>query len=336
MKLSIVIPAYNVENHISRTLDSITRQSEKKFELIVVNDGSTDGTGKVINEKLQDCQELAYKVITKGNGGVCAARNRGLLEAAGEYVMFLDGDDFIADSLVETIYDLLKTEAPDVVCWGYNRVKEDQTTLENYFDNYQHMRRHLTGVEALKNIYINQNLWLCTGSVLFRKQLLNENKLMYSVGCTNCEDQEFTIKVLSNAKAVVFIDDILSFYVSREGSITNSCNLKKFDAVGALKRASHYLSEKNDDELREVGEIIATNILVENFFNNFDSCITNCKVGGLLDEIGKRYPDLNSEVKNAMRRYGGSDNKLKMKSRLFLTSPRVYAGLSYMKQRASF
>jgi hypothetical protein len=71
---------------------------------------------------------------------------------------------------------------------------------------------------------------------------------------------------------------------------------------------------------------------VENFFNNFDSCITNYKVGGLMDEINERYPDLNRDVTDAMRLYRGGENKLKMKSRLFLISPKLYAGLSFFKQ----
>jgi len=336
MKLSIVIPAYNVENHITRTLDSIACQTEKKFELIIVNDGSTDATCDVIQERLQGNLEFDYKLITKENGGVSSARNRGLMEALGEYVMFLDGDDYIANSLIEKIYDLLESDAPDVLYWGYNMVKEDKTKLENYFEKYKHIQKPVTGIEALKNIYVNRNMWICTGSAAFRKQILNENQLAYPVGCSNCEDQEFTIKVLSKADRVVFIDEVLSFYVSRDESMTNSCNIKKFDAIGALRRACSYLDENKNEDLKKMADIIGTNILVENFFNNFDSCITNSKVGCLIDEIDERYPDLNQEVNKAMRLYRGSENKLKIKSRLFLTSPKLYAELSYLKQRMSF
>jgi glycosyltransferase involved in cell wall biosynthesis len=247
MKLSIIISAYNVESHIKRTLNSIISQTTKQFELIVVNDGSTDGTYDQIKEILESLQEVDCKIITKENGGVSSARNRGLKEATGEYVMFLDGDDYITENLVERIYGELESRnvVVDAVCWGYSTVDEYGTILKNYFDDFEHINIDITGIIALKNIFICRTMWICIGSAAFRKKLLNENELEYTEGCFSGEDQEFTIRVLSRVKNIVFIDDILLFYVQREGSASNSLNIRKFDVIYAINRACFYLNKSN-------------------------------------------------------------------------------------------
>ena len=134
MKLSIVVTAYNVEKYITKTLNSIMNQTVKRFELIVVDDGSTDGSNPLIRDMLSGVQETEYKIIRKTNGGVSSARNRGMLEASGDYILFLDGDDYVADDLVKRIYDSYNGQNADVFCWGYDTVGENGELLESYFD----------------------------------------------------------------------------------------------------------------------------------------------------------------------------------------------------------
>lgn len=92
-KVSIIIPAYNVEKYIPRTLESIKSQTFKDIEVIVINDGSTDNTLTIVKNFLKNV-DFSYKIITQKNQGVSAARNRGIKEAKGKYICFLDGDDF--------------------------------------------------------------------------------------------------------------------------------------------------------------------------------------------------------------------------------------------------
>lgn len=337
MKLSIVVTAYNVENHIERTLNSLICQTVKEYEVIVVDDGSTDDTYRTAKEILNGFKVAERKIITGENGGVSSARNKGLIEASGEYVMFLDGDDYAADNLVERIYDSLNSQISDIICWGYDKVGEDQVVLERYFDTYEYSKSLMTGAEALNSMFTTRTMWLWTGSAAYRKDFLTENQLYYTEGCANGEDQEFSIKALSKANRIVFLREILSFYVQRHGSITSSHSVKKFDAVGALKRAACYLRNTGEAGMMNLADIIETQHLVENFFNNLDSCMTNANIRTLLNQMNERYPGLNREIKGNMKRYLrtiNGFNKYHIKSRLFLISPRLYAVVVFLKRKA--
>lgn len=337
MKLSIVITAYNVENHIERTLSSLICQTVKEYEVIVVDDGSTDGTYRTAKEILDGFKVTEHKLITGENGGVGFARNKGLKEASGEYVMFLDGDDYVANNLIERIYNSLNRQMIDVICWGYDTVDEDQAILANYFDTYEQGKRLMTGAEALNSIFISRAMWLWTGSAAYRKDLLTENQLNYTEGCANGEDQEFSIKALSRANSIVFLSEILSFYVQRHGSITSSHSVRKFDAVRALKRAVGYLRNTGEVGFMNLVDIIETQHIVESYFNNLDSCMTNANIRTLLDQINESYPGLNREIKGNMKRYLRRKiefNKYHIKCRLFLISPKFYAVVVFLKRKA--
>lgn len=331
MKLTIIIPAYNMEHYIEKTLASVLAQSRNDFELIIVDDGSTDATFQLVQDTLQNRGGLNYRVLRQQNGGVSAARNAGLEEAVGEYVMFLDGDDTIGSELVSLIYRNSTAEAPDVLCWGFDTVKEDGSLLEGYFDRYPHGEGMLSGAETLKKIYLDRTMWIWTGSAAYRKVFLEKEGIRYTVGCRNGEDQEFTIKALSSAKKVAVMDQILSYYFYREGSVTNSFSVRKFDAVDAFRRAGFDLNQKEDIEINELGNLITIPLQVENYLNNLDSCLVYVPMKVLLKEIEDQYPGLNDEVRSAMKVYRERDLPYDAKCRLFLLSPGLYGGLFWLK-----
>ncbi|SCZ76075.1 glycosyltransferase family 2 protein [Acidaminobacter hydrogenoformans] len=335
MKLSIVISAYNVEAYIAKTLRSVLDQTEQRFELIVVNDGSNDGTLEVIQETLRGNFQGEFKIISKKNGGVSDARNTGLLESSGDYILFLDGDDYIADYLVKSIYSVLKNQKPDVLCWGYDLVDERGLSLEKYFNKFEHILEKMDGIKTLEKIFLSRTLWICTGSAAFRKQLLESCPLFYTVGCTNGEDQEFTIKALSKASSVIFLNEVLAFYVQRKGSISTSGHLNKFDALDALKRACYYLEESHNAELIRIAALIKNQELTENFFNILDSCMVDTEIGSLLDEIDKRYPELIPGITKSLRSYSREKKKIWIKCVLYLISPNLYANTVILKRRIS-
>lgn len=132
--VSIIIPTYNLENCIEKTLESIINQSSYNFEIILVDDGSTDKTIEKAFEIMSNHPKLSYKIISKENGGVSSARNRGLLEASGKYILFLDGDDLISKNLVQEINKRKDTNS-DILIWKYNTVSEDNKLLVEYSKN---------------------------------------------------------------------------------------------------------------------------------------------------------------------------------------------------------
>lgn len=344
MKLSIVVAAYNVETYIERTLRSLLCQIEKQFEIIVVNDGSNDGTEPLIRQVLGNQNEIEYKVILKENGGVSSARNRGLAAASGDYVLFLDGDDYVANNLTKLFLEECSPKedqgsAPaDIICWGYQTVDENGSLLKDYFESYSLIHTRISGAEALRNLFLHGTMWLCTGSGAYRREFLERNQLQYTEGCCNGEDQEFTVKALAKAQSVTFINERLLYYVQRLGSVSFSRNVRKFDAIEAMERIVHFLGTDRNPELLEIAITVRTKLMVENYFNSVDSCMEGWRLRPMLNELNQCYPNLERKIMRSLRRYrreGKGFDRFRIKCRLYLIHPDLYASIVFLKRWAA-
>jgi len=127
-KVSIVIPIYNVENYVRKSIESVIYQTESDIEIILVDDGSTDSSGKICDEYAS--QDSRIRVIHKKNGGLSSARNAGVKIATSEYVMFLDGDDYLKNSAVERLYHTALEYPSDFVQFLYQEVEYGQNPIE--------------------------------------------------------------------------------------------------------------------------------------------------------------------------------------------------------------
>lgn len=332
MKFSIIIPAYNVENYIVRTLNSLKNQEEGLFEIIIVDDGSTDNTLTRIQETITNNKNNSCKVIKKVNEGVSIARNTGLHAASGEYIIFLDGDDFFEENLLGNLDKYIKDdERYDVLSWGYDIVTEDNTKIRSYFDNYSLPTMTMTGTETLLKIFENM-LWLGTQNTAFNRDFLLNIGINYTEGCTNGEDQEFIYKALAKAENVLYVKQILSYYLQREGSISNSYNIKKFDALFATKRTYEFISGIGNQDLDSVIEKLKNEHFINSYLNNFITCLSymakksplNDCIPKLKSEIEHFYPGINKEVTDVMNNYKGKNKKLLIRTKTFLISPNLY------------
>ncbi|AMQ07888.1 glycosyltransferase family 2 protein [Sporosarcina psychrophila] len=344
MNLSIIIPTYNLGKYIENTLSSLMMQTDGRFELIVVDDGSTDDTTNIVKEIILKNKLINCKVINKENNeGVSSARNTGLFNATGEYVMFLDGDDYVSKNLVEVINKTVENEKFEVICWGFNAVNEDYKSQSNYFEKYSSALTNMKGYEALENIIIEKTLWICTGSAVFKRELLLNENLKYSDDFVNGEDQEFTIKALSVADNVCFINEVLFYYVQREGSISNSYNINRFDAINAMIRTYEYLQGKSDNRFNNIIHVIKNELILGNYFHNFNSCITYLVTHEkrsiysaqklLNSDIESKYLGLNQMILTLMGKYTGNNRKLYLQVKLFLFSPFIHIWLVNLKHK---
>lgn len=342
--ISIIIPAYNVQNNIHNTLNSLLVQTVHDFEIIIVNDGSIDNTLSIVENILSKSNFNNYKIINKENGGVSSARNRGISEATGEYIFFLDGDDYVSYDMVGTVKSYINNGKPDVIAWGYNSVREDKSVLSCYFNLYSSELNRMTGMEALKNILIrNRSLRIWTCSAVYKKDLIIDNKLLYTEGCSNGEDQEFTFKALSRANKFCFINKILSFYVQREGSISNSYNINRFDAIAAMNRTARYIRESLLGESEEIAHYIEYNYLIDNYLSIFYSCmeylLTQKKLSSiqainyLMNDIDKAYSGLNADINNKIQFITNINLKTKMKYKLFLKNPVFFFNVTNLSRK---
>ena len=212
-KFSIIVPVYNTEKYLKRCLDSIKSQSFKDYEVIIVNDGSTDNSSDIISK-------YSYKVINQENQGLSMARNNGVKDASGEYLIFLDSDDYIEKDLLKEINKSLSNN-PDLVRYQIKEVfdnKDDINYEETPFDNKN-------GVEAFKLIikyHFVENAW----AYAIKREFYLKEKFSFKKG-TYHEDFGLMPLVIIKSKVVNSINYVGYCYYQRDGSIMNSSDYSK-------------------------------------------------------------------------------------------------------------
>lgn len=241
-KISVIIPVYNVEKYLKQCLDSIVNQTYKNLEIIIVNDGTKDNSMKIVEEYLSDSR---VKVINKENGGISSARNRGIEEATGEYISFVDSDDFIDLNLYNTI---IKEMSPreQIYIFNYNRYKEKINYLESNVLNFKKMKKV---PQNLLFRTINGECW----NKIYKTSFIKENNLRFPEGMIY-EDVFWEIDTLHFVKKVKLIDFAgYTYRCDREGSIVNTFRLEKekITCQNLIKKVDYFLKE-NIDILKEI------------------------------------------------------------------------------------
>ena len=250
--ISVVVPVYNVENYLERCILSIINQTYQNLEIILVDDGSTDNSGAI-------CDELALKdprikVIHKENGGLSDARNAGIEAASGEYIGFVDSDDYIAHDMYEKLLDALQSTGSSISLCSYVYVDEDtNTTDENHFPRSPIVTEVLSSKDALEKICsyrTGYSFYVTAWNKLYDKNLFNT--LRFPKG--RLHEDELTVHYLfDNATQVACISDVLYYYVQRKGSIMNTkVTVKSLDSLAAmLDRYNFYISIGRKDLAKE-------------------------------------------------------------------------------------
>ena len=227
MRFSIIIPVYNVESYLRQCLDSVLTQSFDDWEAICVNDGSTDGSAAILEE--YSTKDNRFKVLTQSNAGLSAARNTGLKEAQGEYVLFLDSDDWLEPNTLQTLnsqFSILNSQLPDLLCFSGRRYIE-ATNSYNTADKLPE-KNYATGMD-----YYNDNAlaprdfaFVCVVLRAYRRMFLMENNLWFKEGIYH-EDNLFTPIACYYAKNVLVFNACLYNYRVRTNSITSTYSLKR-------------------------------------------------------------------------------------------------------------
>lgn len=271
-KISIIIPAYNAENCIQNSLVSLANQSMKNIEIIIVNDGSEDNTLEVVNTIIKKYNFKNIKIINTSNRGVSAARNTGICKSVGEYIFFLDSDDFVSEDFINMLEYNMEFDF-DVIAWKYDLINKEKKIVSRYDERHSKLYDKLSSIEAVE-YYLEGKMRIWTCSAIYRRSFLLENDLKFSEGCKNGEDIEFIIKSLYLSTGVYFIDKTLSFYFLREGSISNKYDIRRFDVVEALIRTANFIREKSEYSKRmELAKIVDKKLLLSNYFDILESNI---------------------------------------------------------------
>ncbi|MGM8364863.1 glycosyltransferase family 2 protein [Virgibacillus sp. W0181] len=216
-RVSLIVSAYNIENHIRKCIESLIYQSFKDIEIIVVNDGSTDNTLNEIQKVKK--KDARINVINQSNEGAMKAREIGFKEAKGEYLLFVDGDDWLAEDAIEILYKKAKQNDYDIVCYKFY-FADGESIKKSSSKNISYQM--LVGDDFLKMIMtskINPSLW---SKFIKRKFIINSN-INFPNDIVKAEDLAFTCSLGMHNPIVCLIDEYLYYYfTARNTSATNS------------------------------------------------------------------------------------------------------------------
>lgn len=228
MKLSIIIPIYNVESYLKRCLDSIVNQNSNNIEVIMINDGSTDN-GPIIAEQYSRQYENFY-LINQENKGLSGARNTGISASKGDYLWFVDSDDYIANDAVDKILDAIEVAKADIIATNVVVV-----TTSNGKEKIEQVKRYnlKSGFVPSWSFYKNGYIPPFSGAPFYivKKEFLALNKISFKEGIY-FEDLLYTPTILSCCDECYYLDECPYIYFIREGSITTTAlSIKKCEDV---------------------------------------------------------------------------------------------------------
>ncbi|QWI19513.1 glycosyltransferase [Bacillus wiedmannii] len=247
MLVSLIVPIYNVEEFLPRCLDSIIRQEYGNLEIILVNDGSTDQSGLICDRYAE--KDERFIVIHKENGGVSSARNVGLNEVTGNYIGFIDPDDWIEPNMIIKLYELIVQYNADIAMCGY--VKEDTQGLPLY--KHDELSTKVLNKEETLNSILNPNgfrgfLW----NKLFSADLFYEKQIFFDENICFCEDLLFCCQAILNAKQVVYDSTPYYHYIIHDSNASKSnFSLKKLTALDSLENIVKLLGDQKGVRLEQ-------------------------------------------------------------------------------------
>lgn len=255
MKLSVIVPIYNMEKYLVRCLDSIKSQTFTDFECIMVNDGSTDSSEQICKKYLADAR---FILVNQMNGGLGNARNNGIKIAKGTYISFVDSDDWIDANMFSLLIEVLEKNNCDLVCCDYKLAKAEIRPIKRKLKVRILNKREAVldflkrGNQGCKN---NYSAW----NKIYKRALLAETKFTEN---TLYEDMDFSSRIFQQIKKVAIINQSLYFYFQKSESITRSSLTKRnLDIIVESKKI--YDSYKDDKEFCKY----ASNIHTRSYFS---------------------------------------------------------------------
>ena len=229
-KITVIVPVYNVENYLNKCLDSLINQTYKNLEIIVINDGSTDNSGKICQEYAQKDNRIIY--IEKENGGQSEARNMGLDRMTGSYVTFVDSDDWVEPDYVEVLYNKLIEYQADIAVGNYYSYNEQEGIFYFHIFGNSYYEKVYDNVSIFENFYESEHMknfaLICVGGKLYKSDLFRE--LRFEVGKLG-EDGYLNQKIYLLAEKTIYLNAGLYAYRQREGSSSRSWTEKWMHAL---------------------------------------------------------------------------------------------------------
>lgn len=292
-KISIIIPVFNVEKYLNECIDSVMKQTLKDIEIIVINDGSTDSSIKIIEGYREKFKNI--KIIDKKNEGVSVSRNIGIDNSTGEYIMFLDGDDYLDPSMCETMYKIVKKNKADVAECSIRKFNEISDEEDFILHDIKSEIEVISNEKAL-NMYLKYQIRGYVWNKIFKRDFIVVNKIKFPIGVCY-EDMIVSLKTCIWTNKLVLINKPLYNYRERENSASRKVTEKNInDYVGEIYRCINYCNENIDIEKHKD---CLDAFFIMNFLNgvNWYIKLYDCKYNKIYKNYNKYFGLLNNNFK---------------------------------------
>ena len=326
IKISVIIPVYNVEKYIDRCINSIVNQTLDDIEIIIVDDGSSDNSPKKCDDYAKNDHRI--KTIHQKNAGAGFARNKGLEKANGEYIAFIDADDYVAQNMFEKLYNIAKEEDLDACSCGIRNINKDNPLMYDQFDypEYRIIKSNKEcreiALETLrgKNKKIGHKLYqkhrMAVWHTIFKKSIINDFNIKFpSEREVFSEDLSFNFYFYTNACRIGFIPDLMVFHCYNSNSLTATrIKMNEYPRLSLqLHSLLEYMNTNNYDE-RQIDSLrlFYVNYVISNIKNivRYEKRTIECNIK--LKEI------LNDKDSWAIIKRGTFISDLKWHRRIFL------------------
>lgn len=259
--ISIIIPVFNVEKYIEKCVNSLLDQTYKNIEIILINDGSADNSGAVCESLAKNDSRIV--VLHQNNSGVSAARNNGLDVMKGEFVTFVDSDDYVDSQFIECLYNALSINNADIATCGHYRVEFDGSLKKIYHlsDNPEEIIC-MSGKDSIINIFYEKICSASSGSKLYKRELFKNLRFPdYIMG----EDTFVVYHTFKDSTLIAHTNKPLYYYVQHSDSVTNNkSNFFKF--YDYVKLYDHIINSDASDRSSEYFRSLANRLIENNFW----------------------------------------------------------------------
>ncbi|MBR5279197.1 MAG: glycosyltransferase, partial [Clostridia bacterium] len=307
--ISVIVPVYKVEKYLNKCVESIVNQTYKNLEIILVDDGSPDNCPAMCDSWAE--KDTRIKVVHKPNGGLSDARNAGMAVATGEYIAFVDSDDWAETDFIQRLYDSIIDNNSDISACGVKMVWEDNTESRNLTQNGDCVLDNTSAMEAvIKETAIKQPVWY----KLYKSALIKN--IPFPVGKYH-EDVFWTYQAVARASTVSVFETPLYNYLQRGGSIMGEeYSLKRLDGIEAAGQRCEFIN-KNYPNLADVCQAQFVGMCMYNSQKLLISNIENKK------QIVMQLCKQAKNIGNQWRKTQNIDKKTKMWNRLYCSCPKA-------------
>lgn len=286
--ISVIIPVYKVEPYLKKCIESVIRQTYTNLQIILVDDGSPDNCGKICDEYA--LKDNRIKVIHKKNGGLSEARNIGINEANGEYIGFVDSDDYIEETMYEDLYNLIQAYKSDISICNFYVVTNNINEIKNVNNGIKVYNK----LEILNEILLDRNIQSYAWNKLYKKSLFDD--IQYPVG-KKYEDIGTTFYILERCNRIVVSGKPEYYYLVRKDSIVNNNNeFTIIDYIDIIVQRYDYIENNKYKELNKYNRYYLAKTLI----TAYKDLAYLGKVG---NECIEKVNNLYNKVKSIMEKY---------------------------------